>query len=275
LLASLTRWDSEAALLAISVPPVLVGIGVAAHLHSAGVARSLGALAVTLTLAFGIRAALRSPGRTPVRSMVGPLPLPAAVWLALATVIGTWLSLSSRWWLLPAAAFASAALLAAARRPGPRWMRGLQEVAALVVAELLAGWGTVWVEVGCLPLLGGLAAILPAALAAGLLLLINLRDLPADLHAARVTAVVRLGTTQARRLFLGLLALALAVPLLITIPGLGGAECFLPWVAAPVAEGPIRNSAAAGSTATRRAVRQMELLLVASCVLLAIGIWAG
>lgn len=263
------------ALVAISVPPVVVGIGVAAHLHSAGVANSLGALVVALALAFGVRATLRSPGRTPMRPMVGPAAFPAVIWLVLAAAVGVWLSLSSAWWLLVVGAFAGAALLAAAHCHGPRRIRGFQEMAALVVAELLAVWGTVWLEVGRLPPIGGLAAILPAALAAALLLLVNLRDLPEDLHAARVTAVVCLGTSQARRLLLGLLALALAVPLLITIPGLGGAECFLPWVAAPVAEGPIRNSASLDPTATRRAVRQMELLLVASCALLALGVWAG
>lgn len=228
-----------------------------------------------MALAFAVRPTLRSPGQSPVRSMVGQLPLPALVWLVLAAAIGIWLSLSSAWWLLVPGGLASAALLALGRRPGPRRFRGFQEMAALVLAELLAGWGTVWVELGRLPPIGGLAAILPATLAAALLLLINLRDLTADVHAARITAVVRLGTSQARRLFLGLLALALAVPLLITVPGLGGAECFLPWVAAPVAEGPIRNWAAAGSNAPGRAVRQMEVLLVASCLLLAIGIWAG
>jgi len=254
---------------------VVVGIGVAAHLHSAGVAKSLGALGVALALAFGLRAALSSPGRNPLRSMVGPVRLPAVIWMVPAAAIGVWLSLASAWWLLVLGAVATAGLLALVSRPGSRRIRGLEEMAALAVAELLAGWGTVWVEVGRLTPIGGLAAILPATLAAALLLLVNLRDLTADLHAARVTAVVRLGTSRARRLFLGLLALALAVPLLITIPGLGGAECFLPWVAAPVAEGPIRNWTAAGSTAPRRSVRQMELLLVASCMLLAIGVWAG
>jgi 1,4-dihydroxy-2-naphthoate octaprenyltransferase len=253
----------------------VVGIGVAAHLHSPSVAKSLGALGVALALALGVRATLRPPGRTPMRSMVGPVPLPAVIWLLAAAAIAVWLSLSSAWWLLAVGALATAALLAAIHRRGPRQIRGFQEMAALVVAELLAGWGTVWVEVGRLPPIGGLAAILPAALATALLLLINLRDLPADLHAARVTAVVRLGAGQARKLLLGLLALALTVPLLITIPGLGGAECFLPWVAAPVAEGPIRNSAYVDPNASGRAVRQMELLLVASCLLLAIGIWAG
>jgi hypothetical protein len=71
------------------------------------------------------------------------------------------------------------------------------------------------------------------------------------------------------------MALALVVPLLITLPGLGGAECFLPWLAAPLAEGPIRNSDSPDSAVRRRAVRQMELLLAASSILLAIGIWAA
>jgi 1,4-dihydroxy-2-naphthoate octaprenyltransferase len=193
----------------------------------------------------------------------------------LAAAIGVWLSLSSAWWLLAAGAVGTASVLILVRRLASAHLRGLEELTALIVAELLAGWGTIWVELGRLPLIGGLAMILPVSLAAALLLLINLRDLPADLRAARVTVAVRLGMSQARTLFLGLLGLALAVPLLITIPGLGGAECFLPWLAAPVAEGPIRNSASADAAARRRAVRQMELLLATSSVLLAIGIWAG
>lgn len=253
---------------------MLVGIGVAAHLHSASVAKSLGTVAVAVALAFGLRELVSRPSVRPLRSAVG-MPLSAVAWLGAAAVIGVWLSLASAWWLLAVATVASASLLILVRRQASPGVRGLQELAALVVAELLAGWGTVWVELGRLPLIGGLAMLLPASLAAALLLLINLRDLPADLHLARVTAAVRLGASRARALVLGLLTVALVVPLLITIPGLGGAECFLPWVAAPLAEGPIRNSNSPDSTARRRAVRQMELLLAASSILLAIGVWAG
>lgn len=232
-------------------------------------------MAVAVALAFGFRELLSRAGANPVRSAVGAVPLSAVVWLGLAAAIGVWLSLTSAWWLLAVGAGASASLLIVVRRPVSPRVRGLQELGALVVAELLAGWGTVWAELGRLPLIGGLAMLLPASLAAALLLIINLRDLPEDLHVARITAAVRLGASQARALFLGLLVMALAVPLLITIPGLGGAECFLPWVAAPLAEGPIRNSDSPDSAARRRAVRQMELLLAASSILLAIGVWAA
>jgi len=275
-MTGLPGWDSEATLLAICLPPVVVGIGVAAHLHSAGVAKSLGAIGVAVALAFGLREISgRSGGRRPVWPGAGPIPLSALVWLGLAAAIGVWLALSSAWWLLAVGAVASASLLILVRSPGSPRVRGLQELASLVVAELLAGWGTIWVELGHLPLIGGLAMILPASLAAALLLLINLRDLPADLHVVRITAAVRLGASQARTFLLGLMALALAVPLLITLPGLGGAECFLPWLAAPLAEGPIRNSDSPDSAVRRRAVRQMQLLLAASSILLAIGIWAA
>lgn len=275
MLARLPGRDSEAALLAICLPPVVVAIGVAAHLHSASVAKSLGAIAVAVALAFGLREFLGRSGRRPDHPAIGPVPIAAVIWLGLAAAIGVWLALSSSWWLLAVGAVASAFLLILVQRPASPRFRGLQEPAMLVVAELLVGWGTIWVELGRLPPIGGLAMILPASLAAALLLLINLRDLPADLHLARITAPVGLGASRARTLFLGLLALALAVPLLITLPGLGGAECFLPWVAAPLAEGPIRNSDSPDSTVRRRAVRQMELLLAASSILLAIGIWAA
>jgi 1,4-dihydroxy-2-naphthoate polyprenyltransferase len=275
LLAGLPEWDSEAALLAISIPPVVVGIGVAAHLHSASVAKSLGLIGAAVALAFGLGELLHRPERHRVGSTIGPVRLSAVIWLGLAAALGVWLALSSAWWLLGVGTGASAGLLILVRGPASPPVRGLQGLAALAGAEFLAGWGTIWVELGHLPLIGGLAMILPASLAAALLLLINLRDLPGDLHVARITAAVRLGASQARTLFLALLAVALAVPLLITLPGLGGAECFLPWVAAPLAEGPIRNSASPDSATRRRAVRQMEMLLAASSILLAIGIWAG
>ncbi|MFZ0168498.1 MAG: hypothetical protein WAL64_03625 [Candidatus Dormiibacterota bacterium] len=271
----LPRWDSQATLLATSLPSVVVGIGVAAHLHSAGVAKSVGAMAVAVALAFGLRDILGRSGRRSAWLAAGPVPRSGLVWLGLAAAIGVWLALSSAWWLLVVGAVACASLLLVVGRPVPPRVRGLQELASLLVAELLAGWGTIWVELDRLPLIGGLAMILPASLAAALLLLINLRDLPADLHLARITAAVRLGASQTRTFLLGLLALALAVPLLITLPGLAGAECFLPWLAAPLAEGPIRNSDSPDSGTRRRAVRQMELLLGASSILLAIGIWAG
>ncbi|MGC1406009.1 MAG: hypothetical protein WA938_04650 [Candidatus Dormiibacterota bacterium] len=271
----LPGWDSQATLLAISLPPVVVGIGVAAHLHSAGVAKSLGAMAVAVALAFGLRDILGRSSRRSAWLAAGAVPLSGLVWLGLAAAIGVWLALSSAWWLLAVGAVACASLLILVGRPVSSRVRGLQELASLLVAELLAGWGTIWVELDRLPLIGGLAMILPASLAAALLLLTNLRDLPADLHLARITAAVRLGASQTRTFLLGLLALALAVPLLITLPGLAGAECFLPWVAAPLAEGPIRNSDSPDSGTRRRAVRQMELLLGASSILLAIGIWAG
>ncbi|HUY23767.1 MAG TPA: hypothetical protein VMV09_00480 [Candidatus Saccharimonadales bacterium] len=274
-MTGLAGRDSDAALLAISLPPVAVGIGVAAHLHSAAVAKSLGAMAVAVALAYGLRDIVGRSNRRTAWSTVGPVPPSGLVWLGLAAVIGAWLALSSAWWLLAVGAVASASLLILVGRPVSPRVRGLQELVSLLVAELLAGWGTIWVELDRLPLIGWLAMILPASLAAALLLLMNLRDLPADLHLARITAAVRLGASQTRTFLLGLLALALAVPLLITLPGLGGAECFLPWVAAPLAEGPIRNSDSPDSSIRRRAVGQMELLLGASSILLAIGIWAG
>jgi 1,4-dihydroxy-2-naphthoate octaprenyltransferase len=140
---------------------------------------------------------------------------------------------------------------------------------------LLAAWSTVWVELGRLPWLGLVAALLPASLAAALWLAAQLRDISAPPANSEMGTMAGLSQVRARTLFHGLLVLALAVPLLITLSGLDGAECFLPWLLAPLGEGPLRNTGSQTPGRGARAVRQLAVLLLASSALLAIGIWAG
>lgn len=122
---------------------------------------------------------------------------------------------------------------------------------------LVATGGTVLVETGGLPLLAVLAGILPGALAAAVLLVNNIRDRAQDELAGKRTLAVILGAAGARRPLFGLLGLALAVPLFITIPGIETFTLFLPWLAAPLLEAPVRNSGSADPADQVRALKQM------------------
>lgn len=278
----LPPWPPRTAFLASAVAPVVVGTGVTAHFRLVPAGQALGALGVAVGLAVALhglgsspRVGLPTGRRVPGWPARGQVPAVAAAGLAVATGLGIWLAATTAWWLLAVGATAVAAALVLGRPSLPQRPARGELLAALAMAELLAGWGTVWVELGRLPVLGMVAAFLPASLATALLILVKLRDLATSPVAERLSPVAGLSERAARTLFHGLLVLALVVPLLITVPGLDGAECFLPWLLAPLGEGPLRNSSSADPSRQGHAVRQTALLLVASSALLAVGVWAG
>ncbi|MGC2192133.1 MAG: hypothetical protein WA751_07345 [Candidatus Dormiibacterota bacterium] len=275
-------WPPQTAAVVSAVSPVVVGTGVAAHFGLVPAGKSLAALGIAICLGFGLLGLVGSVSRgapTRVRlpsvRTVGRLPRSSASWLAAALVLGVWLAATTAWWLLAVGAVGVAAAAALSQPPVPNRAIGRDQLALVAAIELLAGWGTIRVEMGRLPGLGLVAAILPASLATALLILARMRAWssdPADHEPGTVAGLSRKGT---KNLFQGLLGLALAVPLLITVPGLDGAECFLPWLLAPLAEGPLRNSRSAELVLRQRAVRQTAVLLLACSGLLAVGIWTG
>jgi 1,4-dihydroxy-2-naphthoate octaprenyltransferase len=260
----------------------MVGTGVVAHYGLVPAGKSLAALGVAVCLGFGLLGLIRTS------SPAGPPGFPASVlwadrelprstvaWLAVALGLSIWLAATSSWWLLALGAVCVAAVAVVGRPLAQNRAIGWDQVGLLAAAELLATWGTVWVELGRLPWLGVVAAAFPASLAIALLLLAQMRDRSTDSAEGAVDLVAGLSEIRSRTLFQGLLVLALAVPLLITVPGLDGAECFLPWLLAPLAEGPLRNSRSADMALRERAVHQAALLLLTGSALLAVGIWTG
>ena len=124
------------------------------------------------------------------------IPRSTVAWLAGAGVLGVWLAATTAWWLLALGALGCAAALVLVRPAAPTHVRGLEPLLALAAAELLAGWGTVLVELGRLPWLGLVAAILPASLAAAIWLLARIRDLPTDPGSGRLSSVCLLYTSR-------------------------------------------------------------------------------
>lgn len=278
------------ATLAASVSPVLIGIGIAARAGDARLAPSLGALGVAVALQVGVnyandysdhrRGADRirvGPPRAASSGVVPPRAVLAAAVVAftVAAGLGLWLAANSSWWLL---AVGAACLLAAALYTGgpfPYGYHGFGEVAVFLFFGEVATCGTTFVEMRSVPLAAPLAAILPGALAAALLLVNNIRDMETDREAGKRTLAVVLGAGRSRRLYLGLLALALAVPLILAIPAVTHAEVLLAWVAAPLLEGPVRKSGSLDPADLVSALKQTALVLLASSSLLAVGIWMG
>jgi 1,4-dihydroxy-2-naphthoate octaprenyltransferase len=194
---------------------------------------------------------------------------------AVAAMIGVWLCSVTSWWLLAVGAVCILAAWLYTGGPRPYGYHGYGELAVFIFFGLVATCGTVFVETGRVGVLAVLAAILPGSLAAALLLVNNLRDIDTDRAVGKRTLAVILGPQRSRWLFLGLLGLALAVPLFIAIPGIEHFGVFLPWLAAPALVGPVRNSASDEPRLLIRALKQMGAVLAASSVLLALGIWAG
>ena len=287
---SLWWHATRPATLAASVSPVLIGIGIAARAGEARLAPSLGALGVAAALQVGVnyandysdhrRGADRirvGPPRAASSGVVPPQAVLAAalVAFAVAAALGLWLAAISSWWLL---AVGAGCILAAALYTGgpfPYGYHGYGEVAVFLFFGEVATCGTAFVEMRSVPLVAPLAAILPGALAASLLLINNIRDIETDREAGKRTLAVALGAVRARRLYLGLLALALAVPLILAIPAVTRAEVLLAWVVVPLFEGPVRKSSSQDPAVLVSALKQTSLVLLLSSLLLAVGIWMG
>ncbi|MGH7665732.1 MAG: hypothetical protein ACREN1_00220 [Candidatus Dormibacteria bacterium] len=266
------RWPPQAAWVASAAAPVLVATGVSAHAGSVPVAQSVAAFCLAVLVGLG-GAELRTAATAPnpqVRWSRMP-PLGAALPLAVAAGLGVWLAAATAWWLLAPGALGGGLLLGLISYSTRGVLPLPTELAAVAAAELLAGWGTVAVELGRLPWLGLVAAIMPASLACSLWILAR----PATSSAGAGGAPGASLTRGSQTTFQGLLMVALAVPLLTTLPGWDGAECFLPWLLAPLGEGPLRNSRSPDDRGRRRALRQMTVLLLGASVLLAVGVWAG
>ena len=212
--------------------PVAVGTAVADVNGSVIWWRALLALVVSLALQIGVNYAndysdgIR--GTDDVR--VGPLRLvgsklasPKAVKgamlgaFATAAVAGLVLASVTSWWLLAVGATAILAAWFYTGGPRPYGYAGLGEVFVFTFFGVVAVAGTAFVQTERLTRLAFLAAVPVGLLATALLVTNNLRDIPGDTVAGKRTLAVRLGDGRTRTLYIGLLALSLALVSLIAM----------------------------------------------------------
>lgn len=204
-----------------AIAPVVAGTGAAWWQESASWWRALLALVVAWALIVGVNYAndysdgIRGTDDDrsgPLRLTGSGLARPAAVKRAafgafgVAGVAGVVLSLASAWWLIAVGLACVAGAWYYTGGKNPYGYRGLGEVAVFVFFGLVAVLGTEFTQASRVSWVGVVCAVSLGALSSAVNLANNLRDIPTDQEAGKLTLAVRLGDAGSRRLFQGLLA---------------------------------------------------------------------
>jgi 1,4-dihydroxy-2-naphthoate octaprenyltransferase len=257
-MATTTEWVQGARLrtLPLSVAPVLAGTGAAIGQNQGwgltGFAEAVLALIVSLALQIGVNYANDySDGiRGTDDERVGPLRLtgsrlaePRQVKLAafacfgVAGVAGLVLVLmSGHYWLLIIGVLCVLAAWYYTGGKRPYGYSGLGEVAVFIFFGLVAVLGTMYTQVDSISGTGFAAAVGMGALACGVLVANNLRDIPTDSVTGKHTLAVRLGDSGTRVFY----AFLITIPFVLTL-------VIAPWhpwtaialLALPLAKGPV------------------------------------
>ena len=239
-----------------AVAPVIAGTGAAAWLHSAVWWKALLALAVSVALIVGVNYAndysdgIRGTDDDrsgPVRLVGAKLAAPRAVRnaamlsFALGAVAGVALALVSAPWLIALGAVCIAGAWFYTGGSRPYGYAGLGEVAVFVFFGLVAVLGTQYTQALRVDWVGLALAVAVGALSSAVLVANNLRDIPTDRVAGKITLAVRLGDDGTRRFYQGLLALAAVMTLALMAATPWCAAGFLAVAPALRAAAPVRG----------------------------------
>ena len=259
-MATVAQWIEGARprTLPNAVAPVIAGTGAAAWLGGAVWWKALLALVVSVALTVGVNYAndysdgIRGTDDEragPLRLVGSKLAAPRSVLVAavaslgLAAAAGVLLALVSAPWLIAvgAACIAGAWLYTGGSRP--YGYAGFGEVAVFVFFGLVAVLGTQYVQALAIDRVGVTLAVATGALSSAVLVANNLRDIPTDAQAGKITLAVRLGDRRTRLLYQGLVLTAAVATVLLT---LATPWCAAGLLAAPLAvkaAGPVRRGA--------------------------------
>jgi 1,4-dihydroxy-2-naphthoate polyprenyltransferase len=207
-----------------AISPVLAGTGVAAYAEGLVWWKALLALVVALALQVGVNYANDySDGiRGTDADRVGPMRLvgsgaaaPGAVRRAaflafgVAAVAGLVLAATTAWWVVAVGVLSVLAAWFYTGGSTPYGYLGLGEVMVFLFFGLVAVIGTAYVQTQSWQDEAVYAAVGIGAIACAILVANNLRDIPTDRAAGKVTLAVRLGDARTRALYVLLLLLAL------------------------------------------------------------------
>jgi 1,4-dihydroxy-2-naphthoate polyprenyltransferase len=207
-----------------AVSPVLAGTGVAVYADAPVWWKAVLALVVSLALQVGVNYANDySDGIRGTDSLrVGPMRLvgsgtatPAAVRRAaflafgVAAVAGLVLALTTDWWLVAVGVLCVVAAWFYTGGSRPYGYLGLGEVMVFCFFGLVAVIGTTYVQTETWDAAALYAAVGIGAIACAILVANNLRDIPTDREARKLTLAVRLGDPRTRALYALLVLLAL------------------------------------------------------------------
>jgi 1,4-dihydroxy-2-naphthoate octaprenyltransferase len=197
-----------------ALSPVIAGTGLAAYAGGFVWWRALLALAVALQIAVNYANDYSDGIRGTDADRVGPLRLtgsglarPQAVKAAafacfgVAAVAGLVLAAATAWWLVVVGAVCMVAAWYYTGGRRPYGYAGLGEVMVFVFFGLVAVNGTAYVQTRTWTWGALWASVGVGALACALLVANNLRDIPGDTVAGKVTVAVRLGDRRTRTLY--------------------------------------------------------------------------
>ena len=209
-----------------AIAPVLVGTAFAGY--NANAVNFFLALVVGVALQVGVNYANDySDGvKGTDKDRVGPMRLvgsgaatpeavkrAALIAIAIAVVAGVSLAARSSWILIALGALSIIAAWTYTGGPKPYGYFALGEVSVFIFFGLVATLGTYYAHVGSLSFEVLLASFAMGSLASAILVLNNLRDLEKDKLAGKITLAVKIGDSQTRRFYQGLIF----TPLLIAL----------------------------------------------------------
>ncbi|MGJ4140961.1 1,4-dihydroxy-2-naphthoate polyprenyltransferase [Corynebacterium macclintockiae] len=215
-----------------AVAPVLAGTAAAALVGAANPLRAVLAGVVALAMIVGVNYAndysdgikgtdddRSGPLRLTGSGLVEPKKVKYAAFASfgVGAVAGIALSVLSAWWLILVGAACIAGAWFYTGGKNPYGYRGLGEVAVFVFFGLVAVLGTEFTQSGSISWRGALLAISVGSLSSAVNLANNLRDIPTDSVSGKITLAVRLGDANTRRLWVGLVSLAVVFTVAISI----------------------------------------------------------
>ena len=215
----------------------------------------------------------------PVRITAGGLVPPRQVLLAtyisfaVAVAAGAYLVAVAGWELLLVGAASILAGVLYTGGPRPYGYDGLGEVFVFLFFGIVAVAGSYFVQVKTLDWEAFALAVPVGLVAAGILMVNNVRDIETDRRADKRTLAVRLGRRRARPLFA--LTIYGAYVLLLVTWGFGPltAWVMLPWLTVPVGAEIVREVRnRVDGPSLNRALAQTGMLQLAFCMLLAAGL---
>lgn len=215
-----------------AVAPVLAGTAAAALVGAANPLRAVLAGVVALAMIVGVNYAndysdgikgtdddRSGPLRLTGSGLVEPKKVKYAAFasLGVGAIAGIALSVLNAWWLILVGAACIAGAWFYTGGKNPYGYRGLGEVAVFVFFGLVAVLGTEFTQSGSISWRGVLLAISVGSLSSAVNLANNLRDIPTDSVSGKITLAVRLGDANTRRLWVGLVSLAVVFTVAISI----------------------------------------------------------
>jgi 1,4-dihydroxy-2-naphthoate octaprenyltransferase len=257
-MATIAQWIEGARprTLPNAIAPVIAGTGAAAWLDGAVWWKALLALAVALSFTVGVNYAndysdgIRGTDDDragPLRLVGAKLAAPRSVLaaavaaLTVGAVAGLALALTSAPWLIVVGAGCLAGAWLYTGGAKPYGYAGFGEIAVFLFFGLVAVLGTQYTQASRIDGVGLCLAIATGALSSAVLVANNLRDIPTDRVAAKMTLAVRLGDTRTRILYLSLLGVVAVATLALMWATPWCAAGFLAAPPALRSSGPVRR----------------------------------